>query len=346
MPTSRLLILIALLLSVLGFSPDAKADACQYQARDYQGNNRVLVDYSGNAIERYDYYPYGGLFGEVNPEQWRLYGGKELQTMNGLNLYDFHARWQDHATCWFTTQDPLAEKYYALSPYTYCAGNPIMLIDPTGMEIWINEFFYDIGMSYDGDNEFVKQTITALNTIAENGGKDVIADMVNSGVKYNYKTFESHKTSSHVSKIDDENVEVRINSSTLKDHNTFFSAIAHESMHCAQFENEQGGASIFNEVEANAFSAIIGCNTQIKKSANAFQKTVSISEDPIANRYEGAFNGLVWDGYNPTDMLTAVKLFKAGAAENNSGIYNSYRLYNNSPFESLLKKYQIKIVDL
>ena len=27
-----------------------------------------------------------GLFGEVNPEQWRLYGGKELQTVNELNL--------------------------------------------------------------------------------------------------------------------------------------------------------------------------------------------------------------------------------------------------------------------
>ena len=62
-----------------------------------------------------------GLFGKVNSEQWRLYGGKELQTVNGLNLYDFHARWQDYATCWFTTQDPLAEKYNALFPYTYCA---------------------------------------------------------------------------------------------------------------------------------------------------------------------------------------------------------------------------------
>ena len=109
----------------------------RFYVRDYQGNSRVLTDYSGNAIERYDYYPYGGLFGEVNPEQWRLYGGKELQTMNGLNLYDFHARWQDYATCWFTTQDPLAEKYYALSPYTYCAGNPIMLIDPTGKDAQI-----------------------------------------------------------------------------------------------------------------------------------------------------------------------------------------------------------------
>ena len=105
----------------------------RFYIRDYQGNNRVLVDYSGNAIERYDYYPYGGLFGEVNPEQWRLYGGKELQTVNGLNLHDFHARWQDYATGRFTTQDSLAEKYHALSPYIYCAGNPIMLTDPSGM---------------------------------------------------------------------------------------------------------------------------------------------------------------------------------------------------------------------
>ena len=131
----RLLGLITLLLSALVLSPNAKADVCQYQKCDYQGNNRVLVDYSGNAIERYDYYPYGGLFGEVNPEQWRLYGGKELQTMNGLNLHDFHARWQEYATCWFTTQDPLAEKYYALSPYTYCADNPINAIDLNGDSI-------------------------------------------------------------------------------------------------------------------------------------------------------------------------------------------------------------------
>ena len=62
-----------------------------------------------------------GIFGEVNPEQWRLYGGKELQTVNGLNLRDFHARWQDYATGRLTTQDPLAEKYHALSPYIYCA---------------------------------------------------------------------------------------------------------------------------------------------------------------------------------------------------------------------------------
>ena len=104
----------------------------RFYIRDYQGNNRVLTDYRGNAIERYDYYPYGGLFGEVNPEQWRLYGGKELQTVNGLNLHDFHARWQDYATGRFTTLDPMATDYGHRSPYTYCAANPLKYTDSSG----------------------------------------------------------------------------------------------------------------------------------------------------------------------------------------------------------------------
>ena len=28
--------------------------------------------------------------------------------------------------------DPLSEKYYAISPYAYCAGNPVNLVDPEG----------------------------------------------------------------------------------------------------------------------------------------------------------------------------------------------------------------------
>ncbi len=28
--------------------------------------------------------------------------------------------------------DPLAEKYYSISPYAYCAGNPVNLVDPDG----------------------------------------------------------------------------------------------------------------------------------------------------------------------------------------------------------------------
>ena len=34
--------------------------------------------------------------------------------------------------------DPLAEKYYSISPYAYCAGNPVNRIDPDGMDWFQN----------------------------------------------------------------------------------------------------------------------------------------------------------------------------------------------------------------
>lgn len=35
--------------------------------------------------------------------------------------------------------DPMAEKYYPLSPYGYCAGNPISVIDPLGLDKYRND---------------------------------------------------------------------------------------------------------------------------------------------------------------------------------------------------------------
>ena len=63
----------------------------------------------------------------------RKFGGKELMSHHGLNLYDFAARLHNPAFPHFTTPEPLLEKYYPISPFAYCAGDPINLIDPTGM---------------------------------------------------------------------------------------------------------------------------------------------------------------------------------------------------------------------
>ncbi|MDE6342061.1 MAG: hypothetical protein K2K93_07070 [Muribaculaceae bacterium] len=59
----------------------------------------------------------------------------ELLTGNGLNEYDFGARRYYSAVPHFTSPDPLCENFRHLSPYLYCANDPVNKIDPTGM-IW------------------------------------------------------------------------------------------------------------------------------------------------------------------------------------------------------------------
>ena len=47
-------------------------------------------------------------------------------------------RWSrsSRSTTAWTTPDPLAEKYYDFSPYAYCAGDPVNLVDPEGLA-WV-----------------------------------------------------------------------------------------------------------------------------------------------------------------------------------------------------------------
>lgn len=61
------------------------------------------------------------------------YGAKELDRENGLDLYDSHARFYDSMIGRTTSQDPLAEKYSGVSPYLWCAANPIKFGDKNGM---------------------------------------------------------------------------------------------------------------------------------------------------------------------------------------------------------------------
>ena len=105
-----------------------------YYIKDYQGNVRAVIDEAGRLEEVNNYYPYGGLMGAAGSGvQPRKYGGKELDRENGLDWYDSQARHYDPTTGRTPTMDSKAESYYSLSPYLWCAGNPVRNIDPTGM---------------------------------------------------------------------------------------------------------------------------------------------------------------------------------------------------------------------
>jgi RHS repeat-associated protein len=97
-----------------------------YYVTDHQGNNRLVVNSGGTVVQKNHYYPFGTTFAETAVAEQGVqpykYNGKGLDQMHGLNLYDYGARYYESALGRFTTMDPLAEKYYSISPYAYCAN--------------------------------------------------------------------------------------------------------------------------------------------------------------------------------------------------------------------------------
>ena len=112
-----------------------------YYVKDHLGNIRHVNMANprtnrNEIVQVNNYYPFGGIIDEGSRRgadvQNHLYNGKELDRMHGLNLYDYSARQYDAALGQFTSMDPLCEKYYHISPYAYCAGNPVKYVDPDG----------------------------------------------------------------------------------------------------------------------------------------------------------------------------------------------------------------------
>lgn len=70
-----------------------------------------------------------------------MFEGKERLRADGINEYDQGARRYAAAFPFFTTPDRKASSTPWLSPYSFCASNPINAVDPSGnLTIFINGF--------------------------------------------------------------------------------------------------------------------------------------------------------------------------------------------------------------
>ena len=114
-----------------------------YFDRDHLGSVRQVIlangTNKGTLVQKMDYYPSGLRFcdgnsdGDVQPVR---FSGKELDRMHGLGTYDFGARQYNPVTMRWDRMDPMCEKYYSISPYAYCGGDPVNKIDPDGRDEW------------------------------------------------------------------------------------------------------------------------------------------------------------------------------------------------------------------
>ena len=119
-----------------------------FYVTDQLGSVRAVVDSQGSVVERNDYYTYGKrhttgrTYADLKNSPL-LFSGKEDQgqaldlasgttTPSDLRILDFGARHYDPIVPRWTTPDPLAEKYFPINTYAYCAGDPVNLVDPEG----------------------------------------------------------------------------------------------------------------------------------------------------------------------------------------------------------------------
>ncbi len=126
----------------------------EYNLKDHLGNTRVRFQADGSNVsfqEESHYYPFGLLMegNSTAPASSNAYkyNGKELNTDLGLNLSDYGARWYDAALGRWWSVDPMGEGYASTSGYNYVLNNPLIFVDPDGMQVrntWYDPFLSSV----------------------------------------------------------------------------------------------------------------------------------------------------------------------------------------------------------
>ncbi len=113
------------------------AEEVYFYHSDHLGSASWITDHHGDAIQHLQYLPFGAPFVDQRASGYHerfTFTGKERDEETGYGY--FGARYMDHElmTGWLSV-DPMADKYPNISPYAYCAWNPVKLVDPDGREI-------------------------------------------------------------------------------------------------------------------------------------------------------------------------------------------------------------------
>ncbi len=118
--------------------PDTTAELTYFFHPDHLGSASWITDLSGQPVQHLQYKPFGGDYiNQQDPnteysERFR-FTGKERDAETGYDY--FGARYYSSSLGIWLSVDPMSDKYPSLSPYVYCADNPVNAIDPDGKEI-------------------------------------------------------------------------------------------------------------------------------------------------------------------------------------------------------------------
>ncbi len=103
---------------------------------DHLGSSSFITNINGAAVQHLQYLPFGETYVDQRHDSPYntpyKFSGKEKDDETQYSY--FGARYYDSDLSVWLSVDPLSDKYYSTSPFMYCIGNPLKLIDPNGMD--------------------------------------------------------------------------------------------------------------------------------------------------------------------------------------------------------------------
>ena len=107
-----------------------------YYHTNHLGSTAYVTDNNATITQGFLYAPFGEITTEYAP-LWQngtlpkySFNAKELDEETGMYYYE--ARYYKPPV--FTSRDPMFEKYFWMTPYAYCANNPVKYVDPSGKD--------------------------------------------------------------------------------------------------------------------------------------------------------------------------------------------------------------------
>ena len=154
------------------------------------------------------------------------FSAKERDPETGLSY--FGSRYYSSDLSIWLSVDPMSAKYPSLSPYTYCANNPVRCVDPNGEEI---EY-----------NSFVDRLIVGLTRVFNSTFNAHFKELRKSQETYVFKKNDEGKN--NFTTNGDKlfiNYSTNDNGKSRQAGQTIFSHLRHETTHGIQFEHGEIG---------------------------------------------------------------------------------------------------------
>ncbi len=270
------------------------------------------------------------------------FSAKERDSETGLSY--FGARYYSSDLSIWLSVDPQASKYPSLSPYVYCADNPIKLVDPNGEDWIIDGIRYLPGQNCpDEVSESTRDKWNTMNEIYKTKNGQTLIDAMN-GDDCHYNVSSDIKSSGQGSfSPKDKTIYLNGNDKSV-------GTLAHEMFHAYQDYNKRSESSIFNEVEANLFSFSV-LSQQCEAAGNCIMEpanssllngTPSDNSPTEYHKYYGDACFLLMGNFDRKKFNNVVSGFLQYSKQNANGKYSNgykegYDIYENTLIKNFLR---------